>query len=136
MAEVRKLPLRGAMNHKVGIWIDHKKAVIVSASADHVTAKTLESEIGPHARYSGGAGYPTPDEASSRPSPRMRLRSQVPSHTVATDNPVMTSTRGRLGERGASRSAYPSLKTKVGSQPLARANFASAGPNSSCLPSM
>ena len=49
------------MNHKVGIWIDHKKAVIVSASADRVTAKTLESEVGPHARYSGRAGYPTPD---------------------------------------------------------------------------
>ena len=49
------------MNHKVGIWIDHKKAVIVSTSADRVTAKTLESEVGPHARYSGRAGYPTPD---------------------------------------------------------------------------
>jgi hypothetical protein len=43
------------MNNKVGIWIDHKKAVIVSASADGVTAKTLESQLGPHARYSGGA---------------------------------------------------------------------------------
>jgi hypothetical protein len=53
------LPLRGAI--KVGIWLDHKKAVIVSASEDHVTAKTPNSEIGPHARYSGGAGYPTPD---------------------------------------------------------------------------
>lgn len=41
------------MNHNVGIWIDHKKAVIVSASADRVTAKTLESDVGPHARYSG-----------------------------------------------------------------------------------
>jgi hypothetical protein len=49
------------MNHKVGIWIDHKKAVIVSTSADHVTTKTLESEVGPHARYSGRAGYPTSD---------------------------------------------------------------------------
>jgi len=38
-----------------------KKAVIVSASADRVTAKTLESEVGPHARYSGRAGYPYPD---------------------------------------------------------------------------
>jgi hypothetical protein len=46
---------------KVGIWIDHKKAVIVSASGRRVTAKTLESDIGPHARYSGRAGYPTPD---------------------------------------------------------------------------
>jgi len=41
------------MNHKVGIWIDHKKAVIVFASADRVTAKTLESDVGSHARYSG-----------------------------------------------------------------------------------
>jgi hypothetical protein len=41
------------MNHKVGIWIDHKKAVIVYASASGVTAKTLESEVGPHTRYSG-----------------------------------------------------------------------------------
>ena len=30
------------MNHKVGIWIDYKKAVIVSALAGRVTAKTLE----------------------------------------------------------------------------------------------
>ena len=49
------------MNNKVGIWIDHKKAVIVFASADRITAKTLESDIGPHARYSSRAGYPTPD---------------------------------------------------------------------------
>ena len=49
------------MDHNVGIWIDHKKAVIVSASAGHVTAKTLESDVGPHTRYSGRAGYPTPD---------------------------------------------------------------------------
>ena len=40
------------MNHKVGIWIDHQKAVIVTASADNVTAKTLESEVGSHGRYS------------------------------------------------------------------------------------
>jgi hypothetical protein len=47
--------------NKVGIWIDHKKAVIVFASADGVTVTTLESDVGPHARYSGRAGYPTPD---------------------------------------------------------------------------
>jgi hypothetical protein len=49
------------MNPKVGIWIDHKKAVIVSASAGRVTATTFESKVGPHARYSDRAGYPTPD---------------------------------------------------------------------------
>ena len=41
------------MNHKVGIWIDRKRAVIVSASADGVTTKTLASEVGAHPRYSG-----------------------------------------------------------------------------------
>jgi hypothetical protein len=41
------------MNQKVGIWIDHKSAVIVSTSAGHVTTKTLESEVGAHPRYSG-----------------------------------------------------------------------------------
>lgn len=49
------------MDHRVGIWIDHKRAVIVSASAGHVTATTVLSKVGPHARYSDRAGYPTPD---------------------------------------------------------------------------
>jgi hypothetical protein len=49
------------MKDKVGIWIDHRKAVIVSTSADLVTARTLESMVGPHSRYSGRAGSPTPE---------------------------------------------------------------------------
>jgi hypothetical protein len=40
------------MNDKAGIWIDHKRAVIVSVSAGRVTTKTLESEVGAHPRYS------------------------------------------------------------------------------------
>ena len=39
------------MNQKVGIWIDHKSAVIVSALAGHVTTKTLESAVGAHPRF-------------------------------------------------------------------------------------
>jgi hypothetical protein len=49
------------MSHKVGIWIDHKKAVIVFAAGDRVTTRTLESEVGPHARYSDHAWYPSAD---------------------------------------------------------------------------
>ena len=41
------------MNHTVGIWIDHRRAVIVSVTAGRVTTKTLESEVGAHPRYSG-----------------------------------------------------------------------------------
>ena len=39
------------MNHNVGIWIDFKKAVIVSALPERITAMTLESD----------AGQPLPD---------------------------------------------------------------------------
>jgi hypothetical protein len=49
------------MNDRVGIWIDHRKAVIVSASADRVTVKTLESKVGLHSRYSGRAGSTMPE---------------------------------------------------------------------------
>ena len=41
------------MNHTVGVWIDHKRAVIVSASEARVTTKTLESDVEAHPHYSG-----------------------------------------------------------------------------------
>ena len=41
------------MSHEAGIWIDHKKAVIVTISAGHVSTKTLVSHIGPHTHYAG-----------------------------------------------------------------------------------
>jgi hypothetical protein len=50
------------MSDKVGVWIDHKKAVIVSVSADRAAATTVESKVGPHSRYSGRAGSPTEGE--------------------------------------------------------------------------
>ena len=43
-------------NHKVGVWIDHKKAVIVCATAGRVTATTLASDLGSHPRYSEQEG--------------------------------------------------------------------------------
>jgi hypothetical protein len=48
----------------------------------------------------------------------------------------VTASSGRRGERGASRNAYPSLKTNVGSQLAAWASLARAGPNWSCRPSI
>ena len=41
------------MSHVGGVWIDHKKAVIVSIAAGNVTTRTLESEVGPHPHYAG-----------------------------------------------------------------------------------
>lgn len=39
------------MNQYVGIWIDHRKAVIVSVSGDGITTNTLTSGVESHPRY-------------------------------------------------------------------------------------
>ncbi|HVH28415.1 MAG TPA: hypothetical protein VM818_16735 [Vicinamibacterales bacterium] len=41
------------MNLTAGVWIDHKKAVIVSASEGRVTTKTLESDVDAHPHFGG-----------------------------------------------------------------------------------
>jgi len=41
------------MGQHVGVWIDHKKAVIVSIAAGEVTTRTLISDVGAHPHYSG-----------------------------------------------------------------------------------
>lgn len=41
------------MGDKVGIWIDHKKAVIVTASGGHVTTTTLASDLAAHPHFGG-----------------------------------------------------------------------------------
>jgi hypothetical protein len=44
------------MSLDVGVWIDHKKAVIVSIAAGQVTTRTLKSDVGAHPHYSGFHG--------------------------------------------------------------------------------
>lgn len=39
------------MTSHVGIWVDHERAVIVSAAAGQVTTEVVESEVGSHPRY-------------------------------------------------------------------------------------
>ena len=41
------------MSHDVGVWIDHRKAVIVSIAAGQVTTRTLTSDVEPHPHYAG-----------------------------------------------------------------------------------
>ncbi len=44
------------MNTHMGVWIDHKKAVIVAAGQD--TATVVQSDVPGHTRFSGGGGNP------------------------------------------------------------------------------
>jgi hypothetical protein len=41
------------MDQNVGIWIDHKRAVIVRASTGAVTTETVESNVGAHPHFAG-----------------------------------------------------------------------------------
>lgn len=50
---INDLRSEGVMGQEVGIWVDHKKAVIVTISGGHVSTKTLASDVGPHTHYAG-----------------------------------------------------------------------------------
>lgn len=57
------------MSHDVGIWIDHKKAVIVSITDGRVTATTVDSKVGAHPHFSGsqeGGGEKKYEERQNR----------------------------------------------------------------------
>ena len=41
------------MSREAGIWIDHRKAVIVNISGDRVSTSTLSSDVAPHPHYAG-----------------------------------------------------------------------------------
>lgn len=41
------------MTREVGVWIDHRQAIIVSALTGDVTTRTLTSDVQAHPRYSG-----------------------------------------------------------------------------------
>lgn len=41
------------MGHSVGVWIDHEKAVVVLASTDAVTARTVQSTVEGHPHFGG-----------------------------------------------------------------------------------
>jgi hypothetical protein len=43
------------LTRKVGLWIDHRKAVIVSLTGNQEEIKSITSEIEKHVRFSGGA---------------------------------------------------------------------------------
>lgn len=43
------------MNRKVGLWIDHKKAIVVSIKDDETRIDVIESKVEPRLRLSGGS---------------------------------------------------------------------------------
>jgi hypothetical protein len=57
------------VNAKVGIWIDQKKAIIVSVTREHSAVTRLRSSVRPHGRYHGaqdGGGEKKYEERHAR----------------------------------------------------------------------
>jgi hypothetical protein len=50
------------MKRKVGLWIDHKKAVIFNLSDEGAEIKRISSELEQNARFSGGAQKESAEE--------------------------------------------------------------------------
>jgi len=67
------------MNKKVGIWIDHEKAFIVSITGDEETKTIIESDAEAHIRLSGGSRSRTtygPQEVASETKMEERRKHQ------------------------------------------------------------
>ena len=62
------------MNRKVGVWIDHKKAVIVIAGRGE--AKTVVSDLGGHTRFTRGTAGGSDSSRSGESERRFEERSR------------------------------------------------------------
>ena len=51
------------MMKRIGLWIDHKKAIIVTQSEQGETVQQIESGMGRHVRYRGAAHTKSPYSA-------------------------------------------------------------------------
>ena len=54
------------MKNELGLWIDHKEAVIAFVSKDHEEIKRVESDMESHSRFSGGASGATEEDIRDR----------------------------------------------------------------------
>jgi hypothetical protein len=67
------------MEKYAGVWVDHKKAFIVTISGGNVSVKKLDSDVEPHFRLSGGYRTANPSGAStvSERKPEERHKHQL-----------------------------------------------------------
>ena len=54
------------MNTNLGIWIDHREAVIANASSKDGEVNRIESDMEKHVRFSGGAAAVTEEDIRDR----------------------------------------------------------------------
>ncbi len=54
------------MSSEIGVWIDHREAVIVSLSGEHEELKRLASNMEKHVRYGGAAEQDSAEDQRDR----------------------------------------------------------------------
>lgn len=54
------------MKRKIGLWIDHKKAVIVSVAGEVEEIKSISSNMDKHVRFAGGPQKPSEEDIRER----------------------------------------------------------------------
>jgi hypothetical protein len=54
------------MKKELGLWIDHRKAVIAFVSVEGAEIKAIESDMEKHVRFSGGAAAATEEDMRDR----------------------------------------------------------------------
>jgi len=54
------------MKKELGLWIDHREAVIATVSAEGEDVKRVESDMEQHVRFSGGAAAVTEEDMRDR----------------------------------------------------------------------
>lgn len=62
------------MKKEVGLWIDHRKAVIVIIENNEQIIREIKSNIEPHVRFSSGSGAKGPNKSKESTAEDMRDR--------------------------------------------------------------
>src|SRR3990172_11995714 len=76
MVEVRELPIERnvLMKREVGLWIDHRKAVIVTIENEVEVIREIRSNIEKHVRFSTGSRAKGPNVPKGSTAEDMRDR--------------------------------------------------------------
>jgi hypothetical protein len=67
---------------RYGVWVDHRKAILVKLDGDEATTETVRSEVGPRVRRAGGTAGAT---ATAMGRGRAGGRTGGPQQAVAED---------------------------------------------------
>ena len=81
------------MKKEVGLWIDHRKAVIVIIENEVVTTREIQSNIEKHVRFSSGSRSKVPNKPQGSTAEDMRDR-QFGNHLDGFYDGVISFARG------------------------------------------